>query len=836
MLDKRFIEEDIDDNKISKPEEKTKETSSLDSIYRNQEILNTLVDFIQENKLSKNSKFQGLDKKLIDKLKIVNNEEYEYDITYKQKISNIYPIMNNYLPNKINNLWAVLVAEYKGTKSNYGFVFFENDGRPKLICCGSTYNSKDGEYRNKINTWEDFYSSYIHYNDLYDVIDKRIYDKINNKSRMRKYNEKEDVFGDVWSMSIGKKESKERSFKSSSNINTYSDVNQKEDNTNNPNKYNNSEYIDSNLSLTYILSEDSQRATNAKKYMENFRIPILAYEFCWLYDYYNIINGFEENHMNIQYKYILYDKYNVEENEKDLEALNKIRSILSRNFNISSYTVFQDNIYNFMFLPVDVYSNSDIFRYSIYSLNWKYGYKFIPTTYGELLNIENILYPIWAEIMFAKIAHKIVLSGICPSFPLYKDWFIVNSNNGIIFDGESIREKYRDSTIGENIIDELQHAIIHTYKDKDPMHGFLNSKFKRSYKLIEIARKYQIDHVAITKLSVGITSDFIGRTLRDSSQFILSNERSHSMIRENMSDPDTFAHIVFNYIYGASALARQKVIHADMHINNITLYYWHRYRHYVNRKTMYIISPENIYLFKYFGLYGGIIDFSRSLYGDFYKIREENDDEFVEKFKNIQISRIKEIVELHFPNIYAKFGNNFIDIFKTNFETAFKVLTAIDIIIPCRSIYIFMQTDKNYKKIISAESLELLKQIVNYAEDNFVLDIVNLINREYVNVDQFNYLSDRTIEKCFKKYKLDSDKLLNCPDEELKDIVSNPKSKYLKKYATENFPYTTINQIYNINSELIDEKFQNKKDIENDLTQNKFYVEIVEKFANSFKK
>ena len=167
-----------------------------------------------------------------------------------------------------------------------------------------------------------------------------------------------------------------------------------------------------------------------------------------------------------------------------------------------------------------------------------------------------------------------------------------------------------------------------------------------------------------------------------------------------------------------------------MHLNNIT---FNKYKkNNLNDKyVLYNINQNNtdnfnnLYLFKHYGCYPCIIDFSRS-----YIYLKYIDEDIIEKEKNkirnkfISTERKRIIKELNkiFPN-YIK--NNFHKIkflFKnTNFEVLFKYFSAYDTFTFTTNLLIFLKKIAIQKNInINQKNLDLLNNIskksYNYME------------------------------------------------------------------------------------------------------------------------
>jgi hypothetical protein len=354
------------------------------------------------------------------------------------------------------------------------------------------------------------------------------------------------------------------------------------------------------------------------KYMNEFvntsRLAIRLYMLAWLRDFHYIHAKIPENHMNPAYQYIIYrpeDLSTYKEIRKDVESTAKCEELIKR---IEQF-----------------YMDVDDPEVTIERLSC--GQKIFPLTVIEAIRTDDINYSVWREMYMTNLVSNLVLNLITPSFPFLGSWFYIQNSHAGLFDNAAMFEKYKHSDIAGDVSQQLRAIDRYNYFSRERQNGALSSKFLQLSKNINRAILYADSDLRLTDLSVCVTSEYVGRTLRDIPNIIAQKKHLHGLDLI-FTDSATFAKHMFEYVYAFYCMnTRLGIIHGDLHMNNVTIF-----RLYTmvdlegnilikNPVVMYVLEPAESYIT------GGAAELNTDVTA--VSSDESTDDEFTDENENI---------------------------------------------------------------------------------------------------------------------------------------------------------------------------------------------------------
>jgi hypothetical protein len=463
-----------------------------------------------------------------------------------------------------------------------------------------------------------------------------------------------------------------------------------------------------------------------KEFIDNKRLCIKLYVLCWIVDYFHIRNKIIENHTNPAYSYVMYEP----ENEP-------IYQELCQRFNRVEYLSLIQKI-------IEHKSNIDDPVLNINEIQC--GQKIFPLTAIEAVKTNNINFNVWREIYIMNSVSNLVLNLIAPSFPFINNWFYIQNARAGLFDNMAMHDKYMQSDVANTISADLKNVDKYNYIDKTVSSGPITNKFLRLSKSIHKSIVYADSAIKLTDLAICMTSEYVGRTLRDIPNLVMHNEHLFGMDKV-FTDIDIFTKHMFEFIYSFYCMnTKIGIIHGDLHMNNVTIY--RLYHMGDNDGTVYVDNPhiayilgQDTYLFKHVGLFSMIIDFSRSIIGDYKRLENDFSPHFAELYFKEQRARVINVVNHHFPALVKKFRDIIEALLLGNFALMFKILTVIDTHIIMSNILAMFSTDSVFNGAIKLAPgvVKLLQKIVEQSEYLMVTNIKNAIEGRITSADEIEW-------------------------------------------------------------------------------------------------
>ena len=475
-------------------------------------------------------------------------------------------------------------------------------------------------------------------------------------------------------------------------------------------------------------------------FVNSSRLAIRLYIMCWFVDYYAIHYNVIENHANQAYQYIIYQHDDMPVFDALMAKIGKI-----------GYQTISDKIMQFP-------SNVDNPTYNLREVQC--GQKIFPLTVIEAMRPDDINFNVWREIYITNIASNLVLNLISPSFPFINNWFYVQNSHAGLFDNIAMHEKYDHSEIATEVSNQLKNIHKYSYVNGDKKKGPISNEFYRLSYNIHKGIVYADSDIRVTDLALCMTSEYVGRTLRDIPALVKYKEHLPGLDKV-FTDYNIFSKHMFEFVYGFYCMnTRAGIIHGDLHMNNVTIFRLYTVLqpddtpYTPNPKIAYIVG-ENAYLFDHVGLFSMIIDFSRAILGDYKKIEHEFSTRFADAYFKEQEIRITHLLYQYFPALMDKYKDKIRELINTNYPLMFKILKAIDTFVVMSNIASMFSIDDAFshgKVKIAPGALKLLSRLSSRAESLIVDNIKAVIEGRINTPDDIQWPNMTIIEEIFKDH------------------------------------------------------------------------------------
>ena len=463
-----------------------------------------------------------------------------------------------------------------------------------------------------------------------------------------------------------------------------------------------------------------------KKYLNklnNKQLFIKVYLISWLVEMYNIYTKNQPININELYNNVMFSNKDIEIFKK--YHTNDIRTIIKE------------------FICFDSEYKIEI------------GQKLIPFNYIQLKEYNNIIHFQWKELLINRIITNLIYNSNSTCFSIFIDWFLIQNSNKNLYDNVEIYKKILYSDKIKEILNYLYLAKnnlieLKSFNEREKLINSLLMKLKKIIKDSESG-------ILMSNISLCYFSEYSGKTIYDYLYKLANDNKEKCNIGNLYTDYNIFSKYLFEIIYSLYCLNLKGIIHGDLHLNNITInssqelcnntnIIYDLNNNYNENILDYILNYQsniefksknnyldNCYIFKHYGSYPCIIDFSRS-----FLLVNIIDEDIIEKEKNkirnnfIKTEKKRIINELNkiFPNYIKNNAHKIKFLFKNkNFNILFLYFSAYDIFTFSTNLLIFMKkiSINNNLKVnnnilnllsnISKKSYYYLEQIIN--ENNY---------------------------------------------------------------------------------------------------------------------
>ena len=470
-----------------------------------------------------------------------------------------------------------------------------------------------------------------------------------------------------------------------------------------------------------------------KKYLNklnNKQLFIKVYLISWLVEMYNIYTKNQPININELYNNVMFSNKDIEIFKK--YHTNDIRTIIKE------------------FICFDSEYKIEI------------GQKLIPFNYIQLKEYNNIIHFQWKELLINRIITNLIYNSNSTCFSIFVDWFLIQNSNKNLYDNVEIYKKILYSDKIKEILNYLYLAKnnlieLKSFNEREKLINSLLMKLKKIIKDSESG-------ILMSNISLCYFSEYSGKTIYDYLYKLANDNKEKCNIGNLYTDYNIFSKYLFEIIYSLYCLNLKGIIHGDLHLNNITInssqelcnnsnIIYDLNNNYNENILDYILNYQsniefksknnyldNCYIFKHYGSYPCIIDFSRS-----FLLVNIIDEDIIEKEKNkirnnfIKTEKKRIINELNkiFPNYIKNNAHKIKFLFKNkNFNILFLYFSAYDIFTFSTNLLIFM------KKISISNNLKVNNNILNLLSNiskKSYYYLEQLIDENNYNTNDKNY-------------------------------------------------------------------------------------------------
>lgn len=509
------------------------------------------------------------------------------------------------------------------------------------------------------------------------------------------------------------------------------------------------------LEVNHIIpdaAEDQKKqiAKSLNKEIDKMRFAITFYLSTWIVDFSRYIDNKMENHLADGFREAMFS-------HKDIDFQKKwIKKITIEKYNAIAISLIR--------FKKDLKQ-----RISVLEL----GQKFIPLTVYDVEDMDNLKLAPWREMYVSSIIGNLVINGISPSFPIFDDWFFIQGNSIDFWDNRVSHIKLDHSEIATEIVKKLETTRKGTYVI-DPIKKkemYLSFSMEGLSEAIEIPMDYAEQEIILADMILCSLTEHVGRTLADIPKLLMIDDYSKVYYGPLFKSFPLFAKYIFDDVYSLFCLnTKLGIVHGDIHLNNTTLFFL---RPFINLYTgeWEVINPHVIYrvvdedyIFPHHGSTSGIIDYSRAFMDREHLLIEFGEDKADEIIYH-QRKRMLRVLEREIPDFYGTNADKFQIAMLEDFDTFYKIFTAVDIYKLTRGIMNLVQMDILGNKIhltkygdqqvVSKQIIPLLEKINNMAYNYLTINFNHLFNRK-LDKDKLPNPNLLIIKECFKFAKLET--------------------------------------------------------------------------------
>jgi hypothetical protein len=460
------------------------------------------------------------------------------------------------------------------------------------------------------------------------------------------------------------------------------------------------------------------------------RAPILLFALCWATDYKEIHFKYAPNHMNPAYQYVIYEPAEAGTFQELYDEIEEPDYSKFVNHGAAIWQVTRD------FAP----RSPPIC-----------GQKIIPVTEWEAVHIHNINYSIWREVNLTMWCSDLTLNLITPAFSLLVGFFFIENSHASMFDNISMHKRYELSEEGKRISDELEELDESMYD----VLGIRHEKFYNLSRSIKYASLVSSSDIVLTDLSLCITSEYVGKTVRDVPTLILSNKfiGNISMIFTHL---DIFTKAMFEFVFALFCMnSKLGVIHGDIHLNNVTFKLETRTKTTTGAKIGFGEEAEEVYMakgsapedtpimfrFRHVGCHSCIIDMSRAIVCNNERVKKEFGALIAEQLITSQRNALITLIQKYMPDFAKTYRDELKIAVMANFPLVFKAATVLDPMVLMTNIHTMIQIDPAFDIIqLPDGAVDLLQLIILRAKGLFTSNMQKIFLGDVEDIEWPNFV------------------------------------------------------------------------------------------------
>lgn len=492
-----------------------------------------------------------------------------------------------------------------------------------------------------------------------------------------------------------------------------------------------------------------------KELCENERYAIDLYALSWIIYYRQFSDNLAENHISTKYKSVI--MATEPEAKQDMKtAHNKVMKLFKGKLYTEMQVLKardKEHIEKSYSKFYNEFTRYSLEEYDLIVSNLQIGQKIIPLTEGENMDKDNIYFHAWREIYFTQLVSEFTRTGLTPCFPVYHKHFFIYNTNKRLYDGNAIKAKLNANTVYQRYNKELGELAQKAEDEGRNYDGLRNIAAILEYVQTQTENSY-----LYSKLSLCLIEEHMGRTIYDLPHLIMNSRKKRSYAMEQMfENPDLFAKHIFELIYSLYLMnSRYHMMHCDLHLNNVIWYRLMLITEEEAKKTkphiQYSVDKYK-YEFPHLGTFCAIIDQSRSICVSNVLIDHKLSDQYYYAYIDYQIEdmidQIKQRTKLTGEQ-YTKLKRSIED----NKELMLRIISVIDSITLAENFKFLVSEQKVFKRRAIPQKIhDLLDNIILTGSNIFFNGINEVLTDNYDMIDM-RFPNLVLLLKCFKEYRV----------------------------------------------------------------------------------
>jgi hypothetical protein len=357
----------------------------------------------------------------------------------------------------------------------------------------------------------------------------------------------------------------------------------------------------------------------------------------------------------------------------------------------------------------------------------------------EIENMHDIKYDIWKEIAVNERVSKLVTDNVTNGFPLIGPHFLIKTNEVIkLFDNKDQYKKIEQSKIAIVVRDLLEKAMYalntsKSEKQKNKKRKENINKFINFTATNDSIYNYTADEFWLLRNNIHYNKNHAENFITSNTALNMISEHSGKTIYDicDINGGEFFAEsqfanfnkYMFELCYNLYCLnTKIHCIHRDLHLNNITISMSVndkvKLEDITDSKILFIVGKQKfIFANNFHNLC--LIDFNSAIINPELFLEKSNIDTSI---LDIQINNLLYYLYSVKPE-YEEYDQFLKGNAKYDFDTYFKILSALDLYNICAKLLSFLKLNKKKLKRVNVSKSKLLLEAILKLADYYLTDV-----------------------------------------------------------------------------------------------------------------
>ncbi len=312
-----------------------------------------------------------------------------------------------------------------------------------------------------------------------------------------------------------------------------------------------------------------------------------------------------------------------------------------------------------------------------------YGFKILPLTITDIEHIYDIRLDPWRELYIMNKLTKLLVNGVCQTFPFLGNWSILQNIDKNVFDNKINHVKFDHSKIAVDMVSNLEKVRTNTYFI-DPLSKrevYFSYGMRGFSEAIKAPIQYAEREIIMSGYGLCIFQEHLGNTVASLSVDVFAKPSQKYYNQALYNNYPIFCKFLFEQLYGLHCMnTRLGIVHGDLHLNNVTHYRNGRPIRTVYDKVQLTVFDVDgkFYSFPTYNVVSAIIDFSRSFIWNRKIMSADFDKKQMREIKLDIKHRLLRILENELPDFTRPRLYDIEFTMKRHFDLVYDIFKAID--------------------------------------------------------------------------------------------------------------------------------------------------------------